>query len=231
MRIARGPGGVAVGESIILPSKYAGSTGGVVDISAQLASKDDHVRHHAERALKESNAMRACMSEPGALKLPPLLEARRLEHGITDGAFRRQPIYDRIYVHQVSEYGDKAGGHESLVINPEAQGEEHSCPQGILVAAGLGALDALRAHGVELGHMCSFVRQAPFRREVDRHDGYRWYVLVFHAGDLIDSQELREALFNGEMSIEFVVPGQQHMLVHKDGTKTAPVSPFQASDY
>lgn len=213
-------------------SRFADADG-MVDMTAQLSSPDYGQRSLAEAAVRETKAIKECMSPPGALKLPPKLEERRLKLGITDGAFKFQPIYDRIFVHQVSEYGIHAAGHGGLITLSDQgkQREEQSCPQGILVSAGPEALDALRSNGVELGDLCAFIRQAPYRFEVDRKDGYSWWVLVFHAGDLIASRDLRERMMGGEIVFGYDEAQSQHYLTDGTGQRWAPKSPYQPSEY
>ena len=52
---------------------------------------------------KEMLRQRAAMSDPDKLKLTPLLEERRQEYMIPDGAFTCQCIYDRVIIWQIPD--------------------------------------------------------------------------------------------------------------------------------
>ena len=173
------------------------------------------------------------MSPRGALGLPPLLEERRWEYGITDGAFRFQPIFDRIFVHKISEHGDLAGGTGGLVLLTEqgSQREKESAPMGILLSAGPTAMDALASHGVELGEICSFLRLSPYRYEADRKDGYSWYYLVQQVGDLTGSKDLRKNLVAGKVRMNYDAENREHIITDKKGKRWKPRKPFVGADY
>lgn len=206
---------------------------GVIDISKELASEDYMVRKVAETAKAESDAMRACMSPRGKLGLPPLLEKRRWEYGITDGAFKIQPIFDRIFVHQISEHGEMAGGTDSKVILTAIgeQREKESAPMGILLSAGPRALDALASHGVELGHICSFLKLSPYRYEVNRSSGKSFYMLVQQVGDLTGSIDLRADLRSGKVRMDYDAENREHIITDKKGKRWKPRKPFQGADF
>lgn len=149
-----------------------------------------------------SAGMRNGISPRGALGLPELLENRRLEYDIPDGAFWGDAVYDRILVYQVDRApGDKF--ENTIIDRPDISKarEREECPVGIIVSAGLSALDALRSHGVDLGHMVLFVHLAPFRFQCDTVDGKPVYVLILRAGDIIASKDLLSLRRNGEISV------------------------------
>jgi hypothetical protein len=163
--------------------------------SSQLEARD---RELAERA---SAIIRKRMSPPGALGLPKLLDQRRTEFGITDGAFERQAVFDRIYIWQIPmQSGDKFES-DSLIHMPESvkQREKNKAPAGIIVSAGLNALDQLRSHGVDLGHKILFCHTAPYHIRYDSVLGVEQHLIILQACDIIGSEDLATNLKNREV--------------------------------
>ena len=156
------------------------------------------------------------------LGLPPLLESRRQEFGITDGAFAIAPFDDRILVYQVSRHKDETYGENSMIVMPDSvrAREEKQTPQGIIVSAGARALDSLRCNGIDLGHMVMFLRIAPWRFVTDTVQGSDQEVLVFRVGDIIGSIDLQEQLRNGDVKLVFDKERYEHAY---EDTKTGDV--------
>jgi hypothetical protein len=206
---------------------------GRIDMTTDLKSEDYMVRKIAETATAESDAIRACMSPKGSLNLPALLEKRRWAYGITDGAFKIQPIFDRIFVHQISEHGEMAGGQDGKIILTTIgeRRDKEEAPMGILLAAGPTALDALASHGIELGHICSFLKISPYRYEVDRYQGKSFYMLVQQVGDLTGSIDLRADLRAGKVRMDYDAENREHIITDKKGKRWKPRKPFQGADF
>jgi hypothetical protein len=205
----------------------------VISGTTELVKSDDwmtkHVNEIAERNDKE---LKKHMSKKGALGLPPLLDKRRLEYGIPDEAFDLQPAWDRVLVHQISPWAERAGGEGSLIYRSEnAQEREiESCPQGILIAAGFEALDSLYSYGFELGHHVMFTRMAPTHLEMAKIGHQSYEVIAAHAGDLAGSFDLRDAIRKGDVKVEYDAEIQQHVLTDKKGRTWKPKKPFVAAD-
>lgn len=184
--------------------------------------------------VEKEKAKRALVSPPGALKLPPLLEQRRLQFGITDGAFAFQPAFDRVLVHQLAQVPGLThvpGGVIHKVDNAEVR-ELESSPQGVVVAAGLGALDALRSNGIDLGDIVDFAYHAPLRKRVDKTErGDDVWVILLQAGDIVGSADLAERIQQGEARIEFDAENYQHHFVGADGKKWKPIKPWVREDW
>ena|SRR6187399_298842 len=154
-----------------------------------------------EQAERRSAVMRKRMSPPGALGLPKLLDERRLEFGITDGAFSRQAVFDRVFLWQIPmQKGDKFES-DSLIHMPESvqQREKARAPQGIIVSAGLRALDQLRSHGIDLGHKILFCHAAPYHIRYDSVLGLEQHLIIVLAGDIIGSEDLATNLRTREV--------------------------------
>jgi hypothetical protein len=174
-----------------------GVSGGRVDSEAYFDPKDELAQRARRVAEAESAAIRERMAAPGALGLPPLLEARRLEYGITDGAFDAEAAFERIHIFQIlpkSWTGGKIAGGKLWAPDTIQTGAERTSARGILISAGLRALDILRSNGFDLGHIVHFISMAPFRTEADCVAGTWKYIKVMNVGDLTGSEDLRANL-------------------------------------
>lgn len=197
---------------------------GLVDInSPEYRNLDPRVIAEAERISAE---MAPHIAPAGTMGLPKLLDDRRLEYDIPNGAFWGDAVFDRVLVYQIDRArGDKF--ENSLLHRPDISKarEREECPIGIVVSAGLSALDSLRSHGIDLGHKVLFVHLAPFRFQCDTVDGKPVYVLVLRAGDIIASQDLLKQRNSGEVKIEATtVDGAVvHRLVGRGSTQDADI--------
>lgn len=189
--------------------------------SDQLAGRD---REMAER---RSEIIRTRMAPPGALKLPKLLDERRLEYGITDRAFDWHASFNRVYIWQIPmQKGDKFEA-DSLIHMPESvqQREKVKAPQGIVVSAGLTALDNLRSHGIDVGHKVLFCHAAPYHIRYDTVLGLEQHLIILSAGDIIGSEDLATNLKNrtvryiGKRNDQGAV---EHLFVDENGNSWLP---------
>lgn len=166
-----------------------------------------------------------------------LLEKRRIEFALPNGMFTHQMAFDRIMVAQLS--GKEKAGDTTIILPGVSQDREmREAPKGIIVGAGLLALDELRANGIDLGHMVTFIRNAPFRLIVDNVNGKDCPALLFRAGDVCGSEDLAEAIRTGEAKIEvrevkndYGVVSREHFLIGKDGKEWNPRLPFVGDDF
>lgn len=208
---------------------------GQVDISDLEKSTDEHARAMAREMLASDNARRKQISERGALSLPALLDQRRLDYGIIDGAFQRNPSYDWIAVYQIPwNEGDTFEG--SALIRPETTKarEKEEAARGVLIGAGLLALDALRSNGIDLGHIVTFIKLAPWRLPAGYVAGHTEYVLMLKAGDIVASEDLQRQLRSGACKIESSVNEhgvREHTLVDADGCSWRPQEGYQPGGY
>lgn len=159
-------------------------------MSDQLAPRD---REQAERKAKIINSR---TTPKGLLGLPKLLDERRLEYGITDGAFTRQAAFARVFLWQIPmQKGDKYEA-DSLIHMAEStqQREKNKAPYGIIISAGLLALDSLRSNGIDLGHKVLFAHTAPYHIRYDVIAGQEMHLVILNAGDIIGSEDLASNL-------------------------------------
>lgn len=180
----------------------------------------EFVDHELEAAKTRTEEIKARMSPPGALGLPPLLEAQRLKYGITDNALRSQALFDRIHVfpidHEEGELADKTAGG---IIKPHSKKlrDKQEGNRGVLISAGLIAMDRLMSHGVELGDIVVTNKNCPFARRCDELSKEWVYYLVMREADLASDETLLERMRAGEQRVVDLGGelGYQHQLAHR----------------
>lgn len=166
----------------------------------------------------------------GKLKLPPLLEQRRKEFGIEDGCFRTHALFDRCFVWQIP-VDEKIAGSTLIKSERTKSREKVQAPKGVLISAGLQAMDYLITNGCQgLGAIVEFVRLSPWRMPVDTVDGKDVEMVVCRATDLVGDRWLAEALYE---------TGEAEIVRNTDGTHSLrvgeftyePLTPESADDY
>lgn len=185
----------------------------------------EFVDHELEKAKRRTAQIKEHMSPPGALGLPPLLEAQRLKYGITDAFFRVQASFDRIFVFPIdAEDGEKAdkttgGLWKAQVTKMRDLQEGH---RGVLISAGLTAADRLMSHGIEIGHVVITNKNVPFARRCETISEHALHYLVMREADLAGSETLMGEIRAGKKRILEVGidDGYQHQVadVAEDGT-------------
>lgn len=178
------------------------------------------------------------IAEPGAFGLPPLLERRRLEYLIPNGAFAQRALYDRMLVWQIPYYREKYGDTSIIMSDTGKSRLKNEAPRGIVITAGLQALDVLHDHGSGLGNVVKFIRLAPWRLPVDMIGGVEHELLILRVGDLIADEDLELKLRGREYAVRAERrtdkegrPLTAHVLVTPDGIARNPQVPFIAEEY
>lgn len=206
-----------------------------------LSQNPDALRDFLE-ASRDEGKIKACWPAhekeypAGSLNLPPLLDARRLEYRIAAGAFMYTPMWDYVKVMQL-EFDPS---HETMIagstiVRPAAHSAAHKRMSyvGILVGAGLGALDRLRSEGVDLGHIVRFVRHTVAQTKVDElrtPEGrpVEFFTVDLHVGDIRESMDLAEALREGRCKrdvVEHEDGRREHVFVDEAGKVWRPDFP------
>lgn len=174
------------------------------------------------------------IAAPGTFNLPPKLEQRRLEWKIPDGVFRVSPgtLFDRILIYQIPllsecrEDGNKIGGAAGLLWKSEQTREKESreAPRGVIVGAGMKALDSLRSHGVDLGDIVYFCKNSVYSIQVDYIAGHWERVSLAREGDLVLSEDVALGMRTNAIHVETVervdkdgVVRTEHLLVDGKG--------------
>lgn len=178
-----------------------------------------------DRAIARTKLIKEHMSAPGALGLQPLLEEQRLKYGITDGFFRTQAAFDRIFVFPLDiEDGEKAEKSTGGIWKPQGTKlrDKQEGNRGVLISAGLTAADRLMSHGIEVGHVVITNKNVPFARRCETISGEALHYLVMRDADLAGSETLAEELRTGKKRVleVGVDDGYQHQVavVLPDGT-------------
>ncbi len=182
----------------------------------------------------ETKAMREHMSPPGTLNLPPLLEARRLEMALPDDYFTIDAVFQRVFLKQLDprEFNEGKYGTTGLVVIPAVQSREaKEAPRGIIVSAGIDALDYLVSHGMELGHIITFCQEAPYGIRVGIPGGYEQKVIVIDVGDIVASEDLAVARNAGDLSVVCDADDEnKHKMVQRNGKSWTPVKAPKMSE-
>lgn len=162
------------------------------------------VDHDLEAAKRRTALIKEHMSPPGALGLPPALEAQRLKYGITDAFFKVQASFDRIFVFPIdAEDGDKAEKTTGGIYKPSTTKlrDKQEGNRGVLISAGLTAMDRLMSHGIEIGDIVITNKNVPFARRCESISNEALHYLVMRDGDLAGSETLMDRIRSGKQRI------------------------------
>ena len=199
-----------------------------------------------DAAARIGKAIGDAQHNAGTMGLPALLDARRIKYNIPNEAFDSMAYHDRIYLWQVDplhqekiverdgpEAAGKFAGTGLYMPDVSRKASREETPRGVLVSAGLTALDHLVSHGITLGHLVNFVRLAPWRIPIASYGGHLQYLMVLRSGDIIGSEDVAANLKSKR--IEVVVDRTQgaatHVLVDDKGERWVPQIPFVDESY
>lgn len=185
---------------------------------------------------KVAAAIVAAQAPKGSMNIPTLLDERRLKYEIPQGAFRHQMAFDRVMLWQIPEHhneGRTYAGTTIIKTDMRKSNDEREAPRGIVVSAGLSALDTLRSNGIDLGHIVGYVRLAPWRKTVDCYLGKEVQALIIRAGDIVSSEDLMTGILGGACSIEVREKDgfADHWFKGVDGQVYKPSQPFSGEDF
>ena len=165
---------------------------------------DPHRDTELEQAKKRTEMIKKRMSPPGALRLAPLLEAQRLRWGIPDGFFKTQAAFDRIFVFPLDQFDDDekfAPGSPILRPKLTKMKDLQEGNRGVLISAGLTAMDRLMSHGYELGDIVITNKNVPFARRCESIGEEALHYLVMREADLAGNESRMERIRAGEQRI------------------------------
>lgn len=170
-----------------------------------------------EGRTKLDNAMKDFMSKD-SIGLGPLVDKKRWQYGIPDMAFFNQsPAFNRVLVAQIPEVGEESetyAGTNIIKTEVTKKRDQVEAPRGIIVGAGLQALDELRSNGMDIGHTVGFTRLAPFRRRAGIIAGQPILLIVLVAGDIVDSEDLGYHLKQRSCRI-VAKPNEEGVMIHQ----------------
>lgn len=210
----------------VLKGKGSAKLDGLNDLEQRVAVQDELMEEKKRARVSPAGAL------PGMTKL---LEERRLEYHIIDAMFDAQCCYDRVYVYQIPPKGvaarQKSEGLIKLSVGWK-ETEQDKAHRGVIVNAGLGALDHLTAHGMGIGHIVNFALFSPLRHFPD-DELKDESLVVLHAGQCVSSEDTRQMLREGKIKLERrnIEGNCRHVYVLEDGTTWLPEIPWMPPEY
>ena len=116
-----------------------------------------------------------------------------------------QACFDRILVYQIPDEASSRTtfSKDGSIIMPDSTREVKKVrsPRGIIVSAGLRALDIMADHGMELGEMVWFSPHVPTRFEVENSEGKQVLFFFMTIGDVIVSEDIPQKLVDGKIGL------------------------------
>lgn len=196
-----------------------------MELADALRKHNEKQNRLVERALVAeaiADELLASLAPRGTYNIPMLLDERRIEYGIPNGAFEQFPVFDKVYVWQITLSERRTYTEGGAVIKPDAviAADQNTAPRGIIVSAGLQALDSLRSTGIDIGHIIRFKKFAPFIQPVAEIKGKQLTVMVIRDGDIVSSEDLASAYHKRAVSI-INVADDGHGYDHRFARETA----------
>jgi hypothetical protein len=158
-----------------------------------------------------------------------LLDERLKEHDLPPPPY--EPFGETVLVYPLPE--DKAkretfipGG---VLVKAESMKsrEEKESPRGILVGAGLRAMDYLRGYHIELGHIVWIARLSPWRHVVEvRSDGTPLDMFFMNASDIKGSEDVARMRRDGTLRLTVDAEG-----VHRFENDSGALPRFEPPTY
>ena len=184
-----------------------------MDLAKVLRDNNAKQNALAERAIVADNIadkLLESLKPRGSYNIPMLLDERRFTYGIPNGAFDAFPVFDKVYVWQIPSHERKTYSDGGAILKPDAvvAHDRNTAPRGVIVSAGLQALDSLRSTGIDLGHIVRFKKFSPFIQPIDEIDGKELTVMVIRDGDIVSSEDLATAYHERFISIINVSPDE-----------------------
>lgn len=184
-----------------------------------------------EHTNKIEAKLRKSLKPLGHYNIPEILDKRRIEYLIPNGAFESYPGFDKCYIWQISLEGARdtySEGGKILMPDAVKSYKKNTAPRGILVSAGLQAMDSLYSTGFEIGDIVRFKKFSPFIMPVGEIDGHELAVMVVRDGDLEASEDLALELNERRNNIvNTSEKGYDFRVSHENGSKSGTkVSPY-----
>lgn len=178
----------------------------MTDLAKVLRESNEKKHRLVQRGLVAANIadeLEASLKPKGYFNIPMLLDERRLEYAIPNGAFEHFPLYDKIYIWQLTMSERRTYAAGGSIEKPDARiaSDRNTAPRGIIVSAGLQALDSLLSTGCDVGHIVRFKKFSPFIQPVAEIQGVELAVMVIRDGDIVSSEDLARAYHAREISI------------------------------
>lgn len=135
--------------------------------------------------------------------LSKLLDERRLQYKIHDACFDFQPPYDRVLVYQIpfSETGAARPGSPIIMTDKMKEASDFYGLEGVIVSAGLLALEHLRTNGMDLGHRIMFATTIVRKMAMGYYADKPFELLVMSSADIQGSYDTRRLLREKKLRI------------------------------
>lgn len=184
-----------------------------MDLAKALRDNNKQQNRLVERALVAENIaddLEKSLAPRGTYNIPMLLDERRFEYAIPNGCFEHYPTFDKVYIWQLTLTERHTYSEGGSILKPDAvvASDRNTAPRGIIVSAGLQALDALRSTGVDIGHIIRFKKFSPFIQPVGEIKGHVFTVMVIRDGDVVSSEDLAREYHAKRVSIVNASPDQ-----------------------
>lgn len=184
---------------------------------------DPKFANELKQVLEERNKR---LAPAGSLRLPELLDQRRIEYAIPNEVFTYQACYDKVLVFQIPEEKGETYGDTGIIMPDNVKSAtERESPLGIICSAGLQARDELVTNGLELGHKVAVVKLIPWKKDAGSTHGHRHEVMVIKPGDIIGSLDLAEAIKRGDATTVWDTEAECHKYVDRNGECWNPLRP------
>jgi hypothetical protein len=147
----------------------------------------------------------------------PNLLLERLKELQTKAGFKMppcQPVYDRVFIYPTDglDQDEKIAG--TSLYRPSSDKTSLGASRGVLIAAGLKALDQLYGHGIELGHIVWFARLSPWQRQYEG-DKRIERIVILRASEVVGSEDLMTAMLRGQVEVGVDDSDGRHVLVDR----------------
>ena len=177
-----------------------------MDLAKALRENNAKQNSLVERNLVARNIaddLLASLAPRGSFNIPMLLDERRFEYGIPNSVFDHFPVFDKVYVYQITTKERETYSVGGAIVMPEARQahEKNTAPRGIIVSAGLQALDSLRSTGIDVGHIIRFKKFSPFIQPIEGVKGHELTIMVIRDGDIVSSEDLAKEYHAKRISI------------------------------
>lgn len=178
--------------------------GGRVEDADLPLPKDDFGRTLVERRKDMLEAIMERLAKPGTIPgLTALLEHRRLDFGIPDGAFETsQALFERVNIWPIalpSDVKDTFGDTRIVKTAGTQKVEEQDTSRGVIISAGAKALDILNSNGVDIGQIIYFTRLAIYGITVDWVGGKPKRIKMLNVGEVTDAEDVLFAMRAGRV--------------------------------
>lgn len=166
----------------------------------------------AEKLLKS-------LKPKGFYNIPEILDERRIHYAIPNGAFESYPAFDKVYIWQIPDREGDTFTDGGMILMPDQtiSYRRNTAPRGVLISAGLKAMDALYSTGIEIGHLIRFKKFAPFILPVEEIDGHPLSVCVMRDGDIEASEDLASKINQKLVEIKNVSDKGYDFRIHENG--------------